>query len=136
MSGRNEKNRSWPQFVGFYEKFLLKRELRPKKISPKKMAMAQTPMDIVATAEIARIALSVDERERLGDQLADILRYAAQLMAVDVEGVEPAGQPIGGEDMLAFDEVEVGFSQKDALSNAPQRERNFFSVPQVLEDAS
>ncbi|MDR3117496.1 MAG: Asp-tRNA(Asn)/Glu-tRNA(Gln) amidotransferase subunit GatC [Puniceicoccales bacterium] len=96
--------------------------------------MGEEALDIAAVAAIARISLGEEERERLGRQLAEILRYAEQLMAVDVEGVEPATHPFAEGAVPAEDAVESGFSTDEALRNAPRREGNLFSVPRVLED--
>ena len=96
--------------------------------------MGEEVLDIAAVAAIARISLAEEERERLGRQLAEILRYAEQLMAVDVEGVEPATHPFAEGVAPAEDVVGGSFSSDEALQNAPRREGNLFSVPRVLED--
>jgi aspartyl/glutamyl-tRNA(Asn/Gln) amidotransferase C subunit len=45
--------------------------------------------NIQYVARLARIALTPEEEQRLGDQLGNILGYIAKLREVDVSGVEP-----------------------------------------------
>ncbi len=48
---------------------------------------AFTPDDVERIAELARLALTDDERALFARQLADILAYAEQMQQVDTSGV-------------------------------------------------
>jgi aspartyl-tRNA(Asn)/glutamyl-tRNA(Gln) amidotransferase subunit C len=46
-------------------------------------------MNIEYVANLARIALTDDEKKKFAQQLSDVLRYVEKLKQVDVTGVEP-----------------------------------------------
>ena len=49
----------------------------------------ESDMDIDYVANLARIELSSQEKEKFQGQLGDVLKYFEKLQEVDVEGVEP-----------------------------------------------
>lgn len=60
------------------------------------------------------------------DSLAPITEY-------DLEGVEPTFHPIGGlSNVMRDDEPVPGFTQEEALSNAPKQEDGCFLIPSIL----
>jgi aspartyl-tRNA(Asn)/glutamyl-tRNA(Gln) amidotransferase subunit C len=91
-------------------------------------------VDVKAITAIARIALTDGECRHLEEQLNLVLGYVDQLMAVDVEGVEPAAYPIPTKNVLAADEPRPGFGVEEALMNAPRRKGDLLAVPQILRD--
>ena len=50
---------------------------------------ALSDRDVLRIAELARLALSAEERARLGRELAAILTYVEQIGAIDTSGIEP-----------------------------------------------
>jgi aspartyl-tRNA(Asn)/glutamyl-tRNA(Gln) amidotransferase subunit C len=66
-------------------------------------------------------------------QLAAILEYVSQLQRVDTDGVEPLAHPISVSNVFRDDEPSPSLPTNDALANAPNRDRDFFSVPAVLD---
>jgi len=84
-------------------------------------------------ANLARINLTADEKERFGRQLGDVLAYVALLNEVDVEGVEPTAHAYPVVNVWADDVPEPGLSVEDALRNAPEKRDNMFVVPKVVE---
>ncbi len=51
------------------------------------MAITQAELDHLA--KLCRIALTNEEKSRLGEQLNAIIAFVEQLQACDVEGIEP-----------------------------------------------
>ena len=97
--------------------------------------MPETPeIDVDYVANLARIELSEQEKEKFKSQFADILKYFDKLNEVDVEGVEPTAHAFPRHNVWDEDEPRSGFSAKEALSNAPAQRQDQIVVPRVIED--
>ena len=56
-----------------------------------------------------------------------------QLQALDVSGIEPTSQVTeGARPALRPDEVRVSDARDEALAGAPERDGDYFKVPQVV----
>ncbi len=95
--------------------------------------MKLTLEEVEHIAELARLRLTEDEKTRYGEQLSDILDYAARLQAVDTSGISPTSSVLPTHSVLRSDEPRPGLSLQDVLHNAPNTENNQFRVPPVLE---
>jgi len=84
-------------------------------------------------ANLARINLTPEEKERFSAQLNDVLAYIEQLNEVNVDGVEPTAHAFPVVNVWAEDVPEPGLSVEDALRNAPQKRDNMVVVPKVVE---
>jgi aspartyl-tRNA(Asn)/glutamyl-tRNA(Gln) amidotransferase subunit C len=84
-------------------------------------------------ANLARIAMSEDEIERLVPELNNILGWVEQLGEVDTDGVEPLTAVIDQKLRLREDKVTDGNIREEILANAPDAEHGFFAVPKVIE---
>lgn len=84
-------------------------------------------------AALARIRLEEDEVARLQGELNGILGWIEQLQAVDVEGVEPLAGAAQMTLRMREDVVTDGGVREQVLSNAPDREGDYFAVPKVVE---
>jgi aspartyl-tRNA(Asn)/glutamyl-tRNA(Gln) amidotransferase subunit C len=84
-------------------------------------------------ANLARINLTAEEKERFAAQIGDVLTYIAQLNEVDVSGVEPTAHAFPVVNVWAADISEPGLSVEDALRNAPEKRDDMFVVPRVVE---
>lgn len=85
-------------------------------------------------AELARLALTEDERRRLGRQLADILTYVEQVGAIDTAGIEPTSHVQLDASALRPDVPQPSLRREEALANAPDAARvaGLFKVPRVI----
>tara|TARA_B100001248_G_scaffold201492_1_gene155724 strand:- start:8169 stop:8462 length:294 start_codon:yes stop_codon:yes gene_type:complete len=97
------------------------------------MAEDKNSIDIDYVANLARIDLSQEEKDRFQKQLGDVLVYFEKLSAVDVEGVEPMAHPFPVYNVLEEDVVEEGFTAEEALMNAKHQRNNQVIVPKVVE---
>jgi aspartyl-tRNA(Asn)/glutamyl-tRNA(Gln) amidotransferase subunit C len=95
--------------------------------------MKLTLKEVEHIAELARLRLSAEEKERYGEQLSDILDYAARLQALDTSGILPTSSVLPARSKLRPDEPRPGLSTQEALRNAPEVEENQFRVPPILE---
>jgi aspartyl-tRNA(Asn)/glutamyl-tRNA(Gln) amidotransferase subunit C len=96
--------------------------------------MASTPeFDIDHVANLARIALTPEERRQFSAQLADVLAHIGLLREVDVGGIEPTAHAFPMDNVWAEDVAKPGLSEEDALRNAPARRDGMFAVPKVVD---
>ena len=84
------------------------------------------PDEVEHVADLARVNLDGEERERFAEQFADILSYFETLD--DVPEVEPAAELTN---VMRPDEVVDSLDQDEALENAPESEDGFFKGPRV-----
>lgn len=85
--------------------------------------------------ELARIALTDNERKQYAKQLSSILEYVDQLQEVDVAGVEPTGHATESKNVWREDEV-IGCPLDEVgriLDNAPELKDKLFKVKGVFE---
>lgn len=90
-------------------------------------------LDVRYTAQLARLQLSEEEAAKFQSQLGQVLEHVERLRAVDVDGVEPTAHTQAVYNVFRADEVRPGFTQEEALANAPRTAGGLFVVPKVLE---
>ncbi|HET9810914.1 MAG TPA: Asp-tRNA(Asn)/Glu-tRNA(Gln) amidotransferase subunit GatC [Sphingomicrobium sp.] len=95
--------------------------------------MSVTSEQVRHIANLARIAMSDAEIERLVPELNNILGWVEQLGEVNSDGVEPLTAVIEQKLRLRDDEVTDGNCREEILANAPDAEHGFFAVPKVIE---
>jgi aspartyl-tRNA(Asn)/glutamyl-tRNA(Gln) amidotransferase subunit C len=83
-------------------------------------------------ARLARIDVPERELPAVAAQFGRILQAFRSLQSVDVAGVEPLTGATTLLDVVRADRVAASLDQGEALANAPQREGEFFGVPQTL----
>ena len=93
-----------------------------------------TPDDVDRIAELARLALTGDERALFTRQLADILAYAEQVQDVDTTGVPPTSHACASAESLRDDQERPGLGRDEALAAGATGDRStgLFKVPRVL----
>ena len=94
----------------------------------------ESDMDIDYVANLARIELSSQEKEKFQGQLGDVLKYFEKLQEVDVEGVEPTAHAFPRFNVWDEDQSVNGFTAEEALSNAPKARNDQVVVPKVVEE--
>ncbi|MBD1904399.1 Asp-tRNA(Asn)/Glu-tRNA(Gln) amidotransferase subunit GatC [Funiculus sociatus GB2-A5] len=83
-------------------------------------------------AHLARLDMNPEEEEQLTTQLGSILEYFEQLSELDVSDVEPTTRAIDVSNVTRPDEMEAYPNREAILTGAPDREEDFFKVPQIL----
>jgi aspartyl-tRNA(Asn)/glutamyl-tRNA(Gln) amidotransferase subunit C len=84
-------------------------------------------------ASLARIAVTDGQVEAMVPELNNILGWIEQLGEVDTSAVQPMTAVIANTLRLRDDVVTDGNVRDSVLSNAPQAEHGFFTVPKVIE---
>src|SRR5688500_18472424 len=99
--------------------------------------MAISREQVLHVAELARLALTPEEVERLGAQLGQILEAVGKVAELDLSGVEPTSHPLDVANVWDEDEPRPSLPLDRALANAPEREDSAFRVPPsaAVEDA-
>ena len=94
----------------------------------------ESSMDIDYVANLARIELTSEEKEKFQGQLGDVLKYFEKLQEVDVEGVEPTAHAFPRFNVWDKDLAIDGFSAEEAFLNAPKSRNEQVVVPKVVEE--
>jgi aspartyl-tRNA(Asn)/glutamyl-tRNA(Gln) amidotransferase subunit C len=91
--------------------------------------MAISRDEVLHVAGLARLALSEEEVERLGEQLSVILEAVGKVAELDLSDVQPTSHPLELVNVWAEDEPAPSLPLDAALANAPEREDDAFRVP-------
>lgn len=92
-----------------------------------------TKEQVKHVANLARLAITDEEVERMTKQLADIINYAELLNELDTDGVEPTTHVLDLKNVMRKDEPREWIKKEDALKNAPDQQDGQFRVPSILE---
>jgi len=96
------------------------------------MAASLTRDDVARIATLARLRLTDEELERTTEQLAAVLDHAADVEALDVDGVPPMTHPEPLVNVLRPDVVGATLDRDEVLACAPSAEAGQFRVPPIL----
>jgi len=96
--------------------------------------MAIAREEVQHIAHLARLSLTEAEIEKFTGQLGNILDYVAQLRGLDSElgEVAPMARPIDTPNVVRPDGLSPFADREVLLNGAPEREGDFFRVPQIL----
>jgi aspartyl-tRNA(Asn)/glutamyl-tRNA(Gln) amidotransferase subunit C len=95
--------------------------------------MELTREEVLHIARLARLGIGDAEIDRLRGQLSDILGHFTELGRVDTDGVPPTAHTVAQCNVLGYDEALPSLAPAEVLSNAPDREGDFFRIRAVLE---
>jgi aspartyl-tRNA(Asn)/glutamyl-tRNA(Gln) amidotransferase subunit C len=95
--------------------------------------MSLSKEEVEHIAELARLELTEEEKDRYREQLSAILDYAARLQNLDTSQIPPTSTVLAKRTPLRPDVAVEGFRGDEALRNAPRAEQNQFRVPPVME---
>lgn len=83
-------------------------------------------------ALLARLELTPEEEEQFSGQLSSILEYFEQLGELDTETVEPTTRAIDRVNVTRPDQRNVSGDRESILNEAPDRDGEYFRVPQIM----
>ena len=90
-------------------------------------------INIDKVAELARLNLKPEEKQKLAKDLGAILDYVKKLDKLDTSKVEPTSHVLNLENVYRKDEVRLSNAAGKALEHAPQTEGSFFKVPKIVQ---
>lgn len=83
-------------------------------------------------AKNCRLELSEKEIQQFLPELREILEAFEKIDHVNIQGIEPAFQPIPLENRWREDRIEKCLSNEEALSNAVHQKPPYFKGPQAI----
>jgi aspartyl-tRNA(Asn)/glutamyl-tRNA(Gln) amidotransferase subunit C len=90
-------------------------------------------VEVEHIAELAKLSLTGEEKEKFREQLSAILDYAGILQRLDTEAIPPTATVLPLRNVMVADEVRPSFPREDILANAPEAEDGCFKVRAILE---
>lgn len=86
-------------------------------------------------SKLALLDLTEEEKEKLSEQLGDILNYFKKLDDLDTSDVKPTTHPIDGlKNVFREDIPWKSLSHEEALKNAQHKKDGFFKAPRILKE--
>lgn len=95
--------------------------------------MSLSTEEVAKVAVLARLRLSPDEIQTFTEQLNAVVNHVDQLQGLDTTGVEPLAHGVEIQNVFRDDVRGPALPLESALANAPQRNRENFLVPAVLD---
>lgn len=95
--------------------------------------MSAPHLDVRYVADLVRLRLSDEEVAEFQPQLDHVLAYIEQLNEVDVSGIEPTAHAAPVYNVFRPDVAREGFTQAQAVANAPHTGSGLFIVTKVVE---
>jgi len=89
--------------------------------------------DILKLAHLARLKMTEEEATAMQADMVKILEFVSQIEAMDLDGVEPLVYLSDRENVLRDDQSNEAMTQKQALSNAPDANNDYFKVPRFMD---
>ncbi len=84
-------------------------------------------------AQLARLKFEEHEKEEIKVDLQKMITFIEKLNELDTTGVEPLLHMSDSINVFREDEVTGSVTRKEALSNAPHHDEQFFKVPKVIK---
>jgi len=91
-----------------------------------------TPDVVARVAHLSRLALTDEQKERIGAQLGDIVAYVERMRTLDLQGVEPMAHPLESLEAFRPDEPGETLPNESLMKMAPASDPPFVRVPKVL----
>src|SRR3989344_7799577 len=99
--------------------------------------MSLTIKEVEKIAELARLGISEEEKEKFAEDLSSVLGYVNKLSEVNVEKVEPMTGGTALESVVRKDDDSKDISdpkmREEILTAAPNRQDDYFKVPSILK---
>jgi len=95
--------------------------------------MTLTLEEVDHIANLARLQLNEQEKERFREQLSAILDYFSQLRSLDTSAIPPTASVLPARNVLREDRARPGLSREVLLRLAPEAEAGQIRVPAVLD---
>lgn len=89
--------------------------------------------EILHIAKLANLKLKEEEIDTYLVHLQDILNFANIVNNAPVEGLSESFGVNENVNVFRKDEIEVFENNESLLANAPEKERNMFKIPKVIQ---
>ena len=88
---------------------------------------------VAKLAKLAQLEFNPAETESIRFDLQQMIGFVEKLNEIDTEGILPLTHISKTENSLREDVVQGSVDTETALSNAPERLEQFFTVPKVIK---
>ncbi|MCX8131644.1 MAG: Asp-tRNA(Asn)/Glu-tRNA(Gln) amidotransferase subunit GatC [Clostridia bacterium] len=95
--------------------------------------MRITRETIEHVANLARLNLSEQEKEKLTSEMGNIIAYVDKLNELDTGSIQPTSHVLPVKNVFREDKTEKSYDREKILANAPSQEDGCFKVPKVVE---
>lgn len=95
--------------------------------------MKITKEEVENIAHLARLQIDDLQKEKMVQQLGNILHYIDKLENVDVKGVVPSSGAAFMNNILREDKLQASPGPDITLFNAPDKDEDFYIVPMVVK---
>lgn len=89
--------------------------------------------EVMHIAKLANLNLSEEEIEKYTTNLQDILNFAEVVNNAPVEGLTESFGVNENCNVFRKDEIKVFEDNEALLQNAPEKDRNMFKIPKVIQ---
>lgn len=83
-------------------------------------------------AHLARLEFSGEDKERIRQDLTNIISFMDKLQGLNTDNVEPLVFMSEEVNRLREDVSETSITHEEALLNAPKKDSDYFRIPKVL----
>jgi aspartyl-tRNA(Asn)/glutamyl-tRNA(Gln) amidotransferase subunit C len=97
--------------------------------------MPITRQDVEQIADLAKLHLTPENREKVQQSLSDVLQLVDRIQQADVEDVKPMRHPRDARQLLRADKVTESSRKQALLALAPETDGDYYLVPKVVEQA-
>ena len=91
--------------------------------------------DVAKVAQLARLSLSDDERDKFTEQLGQVLEHANDMGTLNLENVVATAHPFGLINVVRDDVVRPSLDRSEVLAMAPDARDGRFAVPRIMGEA-
>ncbi len=88
--------------------------------------------EVEHVAELSRIKLTEEEKNKFTTQLSAIIDYVEELNEAPTEDIKSIDQIAGLKNITRSDEIEKSLEINQVLQNAPAKQERFLKVKQVF----
>ena len=100
---------------------------------PEKKAFTKETLEHIS--KLALLDLSEDEKNKLAQELGDILSYFKKIDSIDTSNVKPMTHPIDGlKNVFREDIPWKSLTNEEALMNAKHTKDGYFKAGKVIKD--
>lgn len=90
--------------------------------------------EVEHVAELARLELSDEEKNRFVHQLSNILTHIEKLNQLDTSNIEPTSHVLPIKNIFRNDVIQNYFPEGNSLENAPDKDKGYYKVPKIIEE--
>ncbi|MEJ2250776.1 MAG: Asp-tRNA(Asn)/Glu-tRNA(Gln) amidotransferase subunit GatC [Candidatus Lokiarchaeota archaeon] len=99
----------------------------------KEKELSKETIDYIS--KLALIDVSEKEKEKLLNQLNEIINYFKKLKDLDTKNIEPLYHPIKDlYNVFREDKVQKGLTQEEALKNAENTKDGYIKAPRIVKE--